>query len=82
MAYVEGGDIVTDATALALQSKDERFWLNRCLTAVNLENVETLPVVWTCPFFTHRAGAARTAERAEVVLNRTKGRWGVLLPCH
>lgn len=28
MAYVEGGDIVMDATALALQSKYERFWLN------------------------------------------------------
>lgn len=55
MAYVEGGDIVTDATALALQSKDKGFWLNRCLTAVNLENVETLPLVWTCPFFTHRS---------------------------
>lgn len=62
MACVQGGDIAMDATALALQSEDERFWLSRCLTAVNLEHVETLPLVWTRPCFTHRSRCGRNSR--------------------
>lgn len=29
------------------ESTDDGFWLKRCLTAVNLGNLEALPLVWT-----------------------------------